>query len=155
MQGDSPGSEPNGSKSPPRPITPTIRFRTRPQTESSPAIDDDVQLNELRKLSKQFATRSPDTATTNCNVDSNQNTKTSKPVVDTFGDDDDDFDALLSQIEMPTDISDNKQNSDTTILSKKSLHQSGPHISTLDVSLSTKGIKYILPYLILSGRDLI
>jgi len=138
LQGDSPGSsEQNKSKSPPKALTPTIRFRTRPQTESSPAPDDDDQLNELMQISKQFATRNPDTdsrETINCNVDSNQNTKTSKPVVDTFGDDDDDFDALLSQIEMPTDISDNKQTSDKTILSKKNLHQSGPPNSTLNMS---------------------
>ena len=76
-------------------------------------------------------------------VDSNQNTETFKlpepeNVDDAFGDDDDAFDLLLSQI----DTTEAVQSSSTfTILSKKTLHQSNgvPPKSTLELPTTSKG----------------
>ena len=77
-------------------------------------------------------------------MDSNQNTETfklSEPehVDDAFGDDDDGFDLLLSQI----DTTEAVQSSSTfTILSKKTLHQSNgvPPKSTLELPTTSKVI---------------
>ena len=77
-------------------------------------------------------------------MDSNQNTETfklSEPVNvdDAFGDDDDGFDLLLSQI----DTTEAVQSSSTfTILSKKTLHQSNgvPPKSTLELPTTSKVI---------------
>ena len=77
-------------------------------------------------------------------MDSNQNTETfklSEPehVDDAFGDDDDGFDLLLSQI----DTTEAVQSSSTfTILSKKTLHQSNgvPPKSALELPTTSKGI---------------
>ena len=79
-------------------------------------------------------------------VDSNQNTETfklSEPehVDDAFGDDDDGFDLLLSQI----DTTEAVQSSSTfTILSKKTLHQSNgvPPKSALELPTTSKGIYF-------------
>ena len=76
-------------------------------------------------------------------MDSNQNTETfklSEPenIDDAFGDDDDGFDLLLSQI----DTTEAVQSSSTfTILSKKTLHQSNgvPPKSTLELPTTSKG----------------
>ena len=76
-------------------------------------------------------------------MDSNQNTETfklSEPenVDDAFGDDDDGFDLLLSQI----DTTEAVQSSSTfTILSKKTLHQSNgvPPKSTLELPTTSRG----------------
>ena len=80
-------------------------------------------------------------------VDSNQNTETfklSEPehVDDAFGDDDDGFDLLLSQI----DTTEAVQSSSTfTILSKKTLHQSNgvPPKSALELPTTSKGIYFL------------
>ena len=80
-------------------------------------------------------------------MDSNQNTETiklSEPdnIDDAFGDDDDGFDLLLSQI----DTTEAVQNSSTfTILSKKTLHQSNgvPPKSTLELPTTSKGIYFL------------
>ena len=80
-------------------------------------------------------------------VDSNQNTETfklSEPenVDDAFGDDDDGFDLLLSQI----DTTEAVQSSSTfTILSKKTLHQSNgvPPKSTLELPTTSKGTYFL------------
>ena len=79
-------------------------------------------------------------------MDSNQNTETfklSEPehVDDAFGDDDDGFDLLLSQI----DTTEAVQSSSTfTILSKKTLHQSNgvPPKSALELPTTSKGIYF-------------
>lgn len=146
MQDDSPGQA--KPKSPPRPLTPTLKFQTRPKVRSSPIVDEEgLELfNECKRLSdlaKKSETKSPNIVT-KTHVDSNQNTETfklSEPenVDDAFGDDDDGFDLLLSQI----DTTEAVQSSSTfTILSKKTLHQSNgvPPKSTLELPTTSKGI---------------
>jgi hypothetical protein len=66
MQDDSPGQA--KPKSPPRPLTPTLKFHTRPKLRSSPIVDEEgLELfNECKKLSdlaKKSETKSPNIVT--------------------------------------------------------------------------------------------
>ena len=66
MQDDNPGQA--KPKSPPRPLTPTLKFQTRPKLRSSPIVDEEgLELfNECKKLSdlaKKSETKSPNIVT--------------------------------------------------------------------------------------------
>ena len=149
MQDDSPGQ----TRTPPRPLEPTIKLRAKSKPQSSPEIDDDDMkfFNDCKKLSDAAMMSEIQSPLLVCKplingevVDSNQNSEICKVSVkqspgDPFADDDDDdFDDLLSQIEMPPA---NENTSTLTVLSKKNLHQSVvvPPKSTLDMPSENRG----------------